>query len=109
QYTSEQRLIRLYQGEIFVETAADPQRRLFWVNTAQGRLRALGTRFLLRERGELCEVAVYGGAVEVHPGDGSNASVINQGWQTRFSSHAVQTPQAVESERSSWIDGVLVA
>lgn len=109
QYSSEQRLIRLYRGEIFVETAADPQRRLFWVNTAQGRLRALGTRFLLREQGESCDVAVYDGAVQVHPADGSNASVVNQGWQTRFNNHAVLPPQAVESERSSWIDGVLVA
>jgi transmembrane sensor len=55
QYTGEQRLVRLYSGEIFVETAADPKRRLFWVDTSRGRLRALGTRFLVRERGELCD------------------------------------------------------
>lgn len=109
QYTSEQRLIRLYQGEIFVETATDSQRRLFWVNTSQGRLRALGTRFLVRERGELCDLAVYAGAVEVHPGNGSSASVVNQGWQTRFGVDGVQPPQAVDNERSSWTDGVLVA
>jgi len=108
-YSSEQRLIRLYQGEIFIETAADPQRRLFWVNTAQGRLRALGTRFLVRDQGELCDLAVYAGAVEVHPGNGSNASVVEQGWQTRFGLDGIRTPQTVDSERSSWIDGVLVA
>ncbi len=108
-YSSEQRLVRLYQGEIFIETAADPQRRLFWVSTTQGRLRALGTRFLVREQGELCDLAVYAGAVEVHPGNGANASVVNQGFQTRFSANGVQPLQTANNERSSWIDGVLVA
>lgn len=109
QYGSEQRLVRLLQGEIFVETAADPQRRLFWVDTAQGRLRALGTRFLVREQGELCDLAVYAGAVEVHPGNGSATQVVNAGWQARFGVHGVLPAQPVQSERSSWIDGVLVA
>jgi transmembrane sensor len=109
QYSSEQRLVRLLQGEIFVETAADPQRRLFWVDTAQGRLRALGTRFLVREQGQLCDLAVYAGAVEVHPGNGGTASVVNQGWQTRFGVDGVMPAQPAQNERNSWIDGVLVA
>jgi len=108
-YSSEQRLVRLYQGEILVETAADPQRRLFWVNTPQGRLRALGTRFLVREQGEACDLAVYAGSVEVHPGNGSSASVVTQGWQTRFNLDGVMPAQAADNERSSWVDGVLVA
>ncbi|MCY1481309.1 Protein FecR [compost metagenome] len=107
-YGRERRLVRLLQGEILVETAADAQRRPFLVSTGEGLLRALGTRFLVREQAGQCQVAVYAGAVEVQPRQGPSR-VIEAGWQTRFGATAVAATEALEAERGSWVDGVLVA
>jgi len=43
-FDAKQRLIQLYRGEILIETARDPARRPFIVDTGEGRVQALGTR-----------------------------------------------------------------
>ncbi len=50
-FDSQQRLIRLREGEILVQTATDnsPLARPFLVSTAQGHMQALGTRFIVRQ------------------------------------------------------------
>lgn len=50
QYADDARVLQLRQGEIYIETAPDfrSPARPFLVDTRQGRLRALGTRFTVR-------------------------------------------------------------
>ncbi|WP_242671865.1 FecR domain-containing protein [Stutzerimonas kirkiae] len=47
-YSASLRELYLHSGEICIETATDPAGRPFLVQTPQGTLRALGTRFLVR-------------------------------------------------------------
>lgn len=107
-YSRERRLIRLYQGEILVDTASDHLARPFLVSTDSGLLRALGTRFQVCELGDSCRLAVYAGAVEVRPRQGA-LQVVEAGSQVLFDRYGVGHASAVEVDRSSWVDGVLVA
>ena len=108
QYGSERRLIQLYQGEILVQTAADPLGRPFLVSTEQGQLRALGTRFQVRQQADACELTVYQGAVEAWP-VGSVAQRIEAGQRVRMSADALHALGAADVDRGRWIDGLLVA
>ncbi|WP_348775366.1 FecR domain-containing protein [Pseudomonas sp. PS01298] len=55
---SKQRSIQLYRGEMLVNTAQDPTQRPFIVQTGEGRVRALGTRFSVRHLIEQTRVGV---------------------------------------------------
>lgn len=111
------RLVRLRAGEILIDTApdrvpaADPAYRPFVVETAQGRLRALGTRFVVRQlEGGRSHVAVLEGAVEVRPGDASGAPVVlRAGEQAGFSASAVGEVTAAGPQADDWSRGVLRA
>jgi ferric-dicitrate binding protein FerR (iron transport regulator) len=63
------RTILLRQGEVFIETGADPASpigsREFWVETPHARLEAIGTRFLVREETNQTRLQVTDGAVAV--------------------------------------------
>ena len=61
------RLIRLYRGEILVQTAKDPGQRPFIVETQDGRIHALGTRFSVRQMTDRTRVGVLQSAVELRP------------------------------------------
>ncbi len=61
-YDDRQRLIRLHAGEISLVTGRDP--RPLWVQSPQGAMRALGTRFLVRESDGETRLAVLEHAVE---------------------------------------------
>lgn len=50
-FTAQQRLLHLKQGELIVQVAADTQRP-FCIDTQQGRIRALGTRLLVRQEAD---------------------------------------------------------
>lgn len=66
-YTAELREIRLLEGELYIETAADnlPTKRPLVVNSRQGYMQALGTRFAVREYEEKTRLSVEDGAVRV--------------------------------------------
>ncbi len=105
-YRSGLRRLRLIAGEILIETASDPQRP-FFVDTPQGRLRALGTRFTVRLDGEETFLGVYEGAVEVQAG-ASIRSVIQAGQQTRFTVAGPSSVKPADVAREAWSRGVLV-
>ncbi|OJX03905.1 MAG: iron dicitrate transport regulator FecR [Burkholderiales bacterium 70-64] len=106
-YRPHYRRLRLLAGAILVDTAGDP-RRPFFVDTPQGRLRALGTRFTVRLGSEETFLAVYAGAVEVSTGSGAR-SVVRAGQQTRFTVDAVAAAEPADAAREAWSRGVLVA
>ncbi len=107
------RRLRLRAGGILVTTAADPQPapRPFLVETVQGEVRALGTRFTVRQRGDGHTVAsVFHGAIELRPcGAGAPARVLQAGQQAVFTAQAIAPPQAADEDDAAWADGFLVA
>lgn len=108
QYGTERRLIQLYQGEILVQTAADPGARPFLVSTDQGVLQALGTRFQVRQLADACELQVYQGAVQAWPRDGL-AERVEAGKRVRLSAGRLHGLGAADVDRGRWVDGLLVA
>ncbi|WP_219219657.1 FecR domain-containing protein [Variovorax boronicumulans] len=116
-YDEHLRLLRLRAGEILVETAPDavppdhPAYRPLVVETAQGRLRALGTRFVVRQfDGGRSHVAVLEGAVEVRPERAADRPVVVQaGEQAGFSSASVEAVTAAGPQADDWSRGILRA
>lgn len=106
--SAEHRLLRLYQGEILLDTGVQPSEPVWRLDTGFGSLRSAGARLLLRQREADMLLAVYAGAVELQPA-GGRAHRLEQGWQATFDARGVGAAQPAESERSSWVDGVLVA
>ena len=109
-YGSAQRVVQLVRGEILVQTAADAQRRPFVVETALGRVRALGTRFTVRERAASVSVEVLQGAVELTPARAAQATQrLNAGEQGRFTALQAHSTGALDDAAAAWADGMLVA
>jgi len=106
-YSARQRRLQLVTGEILIDTAADPSRPLK-VETPQGRLRALGTRFTVRLDGEQTLLAVYDGAVAIRNRQGAEAT-LQAGQQMRFSADALEPAQSADPAREAWARGVLMA
>lgn len=112
-----QRTLRLRAGAIFVATAPDPlgPARPFVVETVHGRLRALGTRFIVRQSGNAREagpvrLAVTEGAVEITlRGASSAAAVIPAGRQTVLSAQGAAAMQPLSPDAGAWTQGVLYA
>ncbi|WP_341645518.1 FecR family protein [Thauera sp. SDU_THAU2] len=108
-YQPGHRLLRLLRGEMLVDTASDPLQRPFHVDTGQGRLRALGTRFNVRlDEGAQTSLAVYEGAVEVQPLAGP-PSIVRAGQQLRFTAAGASGSGPADPAREAWTRGVLIA
>jgi transmembrane sensor len=111
-FDGQERAITLRSGEIFITTAPDnaTSHRPFRVYTPQGRVEALGTRFIVRQQGELARVAVYQGAVAVTPKHGNRSPVrLDAGQQTEFGLINVAAPVVAQEQDTAWSSGVLVA
>lgn len=109
-----QRLLTLMSGEILVETGADEAApdgyRPLAVETPQGRMRALGTRFMVRHDENMSRVAVFEGRVELTPqAAAERALVLQPGQQTRMSTTVIDVPQALSRHADSWLQGKLYA
>lgn len=106
-YGASQREIRLHHGEILVTTALDPQQRPFIVRTRHGSIRALGTRFIVRDdtAGSLIQVLEH--AVEIHPADGPGPMLLQAGQQTRFSADGAQPAEPLQANADAWSKGLL--
>lgn len=111
-FSAVERRIRLVAGEILVTTHADPSptHRPFLVDTPHGVVRALGTRFSVRQLdGEkACRVAVFQSAVEVRPQAGP-ALILHAGEQADFGPERVTQPAPVDDNATLWEQGMLLA
>jgi len=110
-FTAAERRIRLQAGEILVTTHADPSptHRPFVVQTAQGTVRALGTRFGVRRLDEhTTRVAVVEHAVDIRPANGASR-VLRAGTQADFEAGGIGPAAAVESSATLWEQGMLLA
>lgn len=136
-YSGEERLLRLLRGEILVTTAHDDAQgnaqgnqlgtagRPFVVETAHGRIRALGTRFVVRRLDDDAHaggadaslVSVFEGAVAIRPGnvhgEGLPAEgadpILRAGETARVTRQAVTPAQAADPIAVAWVQGMIVA
>ncbi|WP_144146039.1 FecR domain-containing protein [Paraburkholderia sp. BCC1884] len=115
-FTDTERRIVLHTGEILVETGADANRasnvyRPFVVQTSQGRIRALGTRFDVgKTPRDAIQVSVLHGAVEIAPAAAPQLKrVVAAGQQTSFTATAVDATAPVDPHVADWSRGVLFA
>lgn len=108
-YRADLRRLRLRSGEILIQTAADTGRP-FVVDTAHGRLRALGTRFNVRlDEAGGTQLAVYEGAVEITLAHGGQSTVVAAGQQVRFTADRWDDTTAADPAREAWSRGILLA
>ncbi len=114
-YGAERRVLQLVRGEILVQTAQDSQRRPFLVETEAGAVRAIGTRFTVRQRGgmgadALVDVGVLQGAVELRPVDAPSSAmrVLHAGEAGHFTRQEAQATGPLDANAGAWADGMLV-
>lgn len=108
EFDANERRLHLRSGEILVQTAKGDTRP-FIVETDQGRLRALGTRFLVRSEGEATELVVLQSAVAARPLAGSPERIIHSGEQVRMDSQRLSDSSPAPVGADAWSRGMLVA
>lgn len=108
-FSERMREIYLHCGEIAVETAADPMARPFVVHSAQGSIRALGTRFLVRSDEDRTRVDVLQHAVEIRPADAPDQPLrLEAGQQVWFSAAQTEPVTPIPRNADAWVNGLLV-
>jgi len=123
-YSEDSRLMRLRDGEIYVRTAQDlaTRARPFLIETAAGRMRALGTRFVVRQLDDgedSTSLAVLEHRVEVTLRVDGSRRIFDAGQSVRFTADGfkpVQATQAVPgrpgtpvTEPPAWTHGAIEA
>lgn len=111
-----QRRVRLLKGEILVETArhrqapaALPDPRPFIIDTPQGTVRALGTRFTVRQFAHHVQVAVLDDAVELRAAQAAGQPVIlRAGQQARLTAAAIEPASQADEHAGMWHTGSLL-
>ena len=106
------RRIRLHRGEILIRTAVDAAEppRPFLVETTEGRIRAIGTRFSVRQQDGTTRVSVFEGSVELRPRRGeATPRIVAAGQQSTMTTAATSPIDAADSARQAWSRGLLLA
>lgn len=110
-YNTQWRRIELVRGRVLIDTAPDTAQRPFFVDTRQGRLQALGTRFTVTQGQGETQLAVYEGAVRAQPRHASAASgiVAQAGEQIVFSAEGLVSRSAANPAEQAWEQHMLQA
>lgn len=110
-YDNNQRLLVLRQGEVMITSAPDKAGRPLRVQTANGTVEALGTRFLVRRDADArsTELAVYQGHVGVLPRDDIGGAMVRAGDQVRFAHPKLVLASPLDPNRDAWRKGLLIA
>ncbi len=113
-FSEHTRMLQLRAGEVYVRTASDPSgtARPFIIETPQGRLRALGTRFVVRRpEGDDATTAltVLEHRVEVTLRGGGAPRIVNAGESLRFTANAFLPARPAGPEAPGWTRGVIEA
>lgn len=109
-FDGRQRRIELLAGEIMVNSGhgAGSNAPLV-VATHEGLVRALGTRFSVRQLDGESRVAVFESAVEIRPGDGVGAHLLlPAGHSATFTRRHAAAPHAVEPYLDAWSRGQMI-
>lgn len=106
-FTASTRLLNLRAGELYLETAKDS--RPLIVSSAEGQMRALGTRFAVRQEANATRLSVFEHAVAVLPANASGApTVIEAGVAQRFDRDRLLQRSALAGTDDAWVNGHLV-
>lgn len=100
-FDTQQRLVRLLEGEIQLTVAADA--RPLNLLTDFGQLQLAEGRYNLRQFPRYSQLSVHQGSASL-AGD-----VLTSGRQARFNGPQWQAPQLLDSNAGAWIDGMLLA
>ncbi|CAB5716212.1 fec operon regulator FecR [Delftia tsuruhatensis] len=103
----QRRMLFLRSGAVLVRTAPDPLGRSLVVVTAQGRVRALGTRFTVRQEDGRSHVAVFEGAVEIVLHEDLGMRQVPAGAGLSFSDTRIEPATAVDAGAGQWARGLL--
>jgi transmembrane sensor len=97
------RNVHLMEGAITVSVARDPNRP-FIVTTAQGSVRALGTRFMVRQQARRSLVVVHEHEVEIET-LAKARGIVGAGMGARFDGARVDSPRAELVADAAWETG----
>ncbi|MBZ9783488.1 FecR family protein [Pseudomonas sp. REP124] len=106
-FDEKQRLIVLQEGEILVETGHGDARP-FIVETREGSMRALGTRFLVKREAEGTRLSVLQSAVAAHPESSQQEQILREGQQMLIRNDGLGPILAVNVGADAWTRGMLV-
>jgi transmembrane sensor len=106
-FDEKQRLIILQEGEILVETGHGDTRP-FIVETREGSMRALGTRFLVKREDEGTRLSVLQSAVAAHPQSSPEEQILREGQQVLMRSNGLGPIVALNLGADAWTRGMLV-
>ena len=109
-YNPRHRLIRLHDGEILVQSAPDPRRpsRPLLVDTPEGRIQALGTRFTVRRDAGQTRVTVLADTVRVTSANHPDGRLVQQGEEIRFTAGDLPPTGPAPAGAASWAGGKLM-
>ena len=106
-FDEKQRLIVLQEGEILIETAHGDTRP-FIVETREGSMRALGTRFLVKREEQGTRLSVLQSAVAAHPQSSPEEQILREGQQVLMSNNGLGPIIALNLGADAWTRGMLV-
>jgi transmembrane sensor len=112
QFSADLRQIILNNGEIFISSGQDKEyhHRPLVVDTKDGRLTALGTRFNVRYENNKTSLSVFEGSVKTAPSQQPTAVITQAGEQTIFNQQKILTnSMPVDPVNEAWTNGILLA
>ena len=104
-FSGSHRLVRLRRGGLVVQVAADPSRP-FIVRSAQGDVRALGTRFLVEQLADATRVVVLEHAVRASLPNGTELDLA-EGQAALLHAQRIEPLAAGQAYRADWVQGHL--
>jgi transmembrane sensor len=99
------RRIHLLSGEIVVDVAAHAQRP-FIVQSAEGSMRTLGTRFLIRQEEGATVLAVLRSSVRIDAKGGASRTLL-AGETARFDQARITVAATPFGDAAAWVDGFI--
>ena len=106
-FDDKQRLVVLQEGEILIETGHGDARP-FIVETREGRMRALGTRFLVKREEQGTRLSVLRSAVAAHPQSDPQEQILREGQQVLIRNNGLDAVVALNPGADAWTRGMLV-
>lgn len=106
-FDAKQRRVILQDGEILVETGHGDARP-FIVETREGRMHALGTRFLVKREEQGTRLSVLKSAVAAHPESSTDEQILQEGQQVLMRSDGLGPVVALGVGADAWTRGMLV-
>jgi transmembrane sensor len=107
-FDAKQRRVILQEGEIFVETGSHNDPRPFIVETDEGSMRALGTKFLVKRKDDGTLLSVLQSAVAAHPQAADTEMILREGQQMLIQRHSLGPMLALAPGADAWTRGMLV-